>query len=214
MSDPAETLPLPPRGRLAALLREQLRNIAPFATLIALVAFFTLASPSFATVGNLQNVATQVSVTAIIAVGLTFVILCAEIDLSVAAVANAIGILVSVYYGFAAIACTVFYRKALTRSIKGFVFAGVYPLLSGLALFVLAGSLIYQDWTTTDKIALDASNTRFQVIVPVAVILAGIVALIYSAIVRRPPFYRMARETAEAEALSRRTSRLETARVE
>ena len=43
-----------------------------------------LASPSFATIGNLANILTQISVTAIIAVGLTFVILCAEIDLSVA----------------------------------------------------------------------------------------------------------------------------------
>ena len=38
------------------------------------------------------NILTQVSVTGIIAVGLTFVILCAEIDLSVAAIANATGI--------------------------------------------------------------------------------------------------------------------------
>lgn len=127
---------------------------------------------------------------------------------------NAIGILVAVYYGFAAIACTVFYRKALTRSVKGFIFAGVYPALSGLALFVLAGYLIYQDWTSTNTIALDANNTRFQVIVPLGVVVAGIVALLYSAIVRRPPFYRMARETAEVEALSRRTSRLETAKVD
>ncbi len=39
-----------------------------------------------------MNILSQVSITGIIAVGLTFVILTAEIDLSVAAVANAIGI--------------------------------------------------------------------------------------------------------------------------
>ncbi|MBV8457953.1 MAG: ABC transporter permease [Acetobacteraceae bacterium] len=98
MSDPAEAYPAPvARVRLAGRLREQLRNIAPFATLLSLIVFFTVASPSFASFGNLQNVATQISVTAIIAVGLTFVILCAEIDLSVAAVANAIGILVAFF---------------------------------------------------------------------------------------------------------------------
>ena len=85
------------RMRLAALLRNQLRNIAPFATLLFLVVFFALASPSFATVGNLWNVLTQISVTGIIAVGLTFVILCAEIDLSVAAIANATGIVVAFF---------------------------------------------------------------------------------------------------------------------
>jgi len=78
-------------------LRGQLRNIAPFATLLILVAFFWIASDSFATLGNLQNILTQISVTGIIAVGLTFVILCAEIDLSVASVANATGIVVAYF---------------------------------------------------------------------------------------------------------------------
>jgi len=78
-------------------LRSQLRNIAPFATLIVLIVLFSAASPSFATVDNVANILRQVSVTAIIAVGLTFVILCAEIDLSVASVANAAGIMVAFF---------------------------------------------------------------------------------------------------------------------
>ncbi len=85
------------RGRGAAWIRGQLRNIAPFVTLLALVAFFSAASPSFATLDNFGNILTQVSVTAIIAVGLTFVILCAEIDLSIAAIANAAGIVVAYF---------------------------------------------------------------------------------------------------------------------
>ncbi len=88
---------LPERGRVGSWLRGQLRNIAPFATLLCLVAFFSLASPSFVSVGNFYNILTQVSVTGIIAVGLTFVILCAEIDLSVASIANATGILVAFF---------------------------------------------------------------------------------------------------------------------
>src|SRR5215217_1393321 len=78
-------------------LRSQMRNIAPFLTLICLTGFFAAASPSFATLDNLGNILTQVSVTGIIAVGLTFVILCAEIDLSVAAIANATGIVVAYF---------------------------------------------------------------------------------------------------------------------
>jgi ribose transport system permease protein len=85
------------RTRVAGWLRGQLRNIAPFATLLFLAVFFSFASPSFATIGNLWNILTQVSVTGIIAVGLTFVILCAEIDLSVAAIANATGIVVAFF---------------------------------------------------------------------------------------------------------------------
>ena len=83
--------------RLGDFLRDQLRNIAPFITLIALVAFFSIASPSFASLGNLENILQQVSVTAIIAVGLTFVILTAEIDLSVGAIANATAIVLTFF---------------------------------------------------------------------------------------------------------------------
>ncbi|MGO9235786.1 ABC transporter permease [Rhodoblastus sp.] len=79
-------------------LHDQLRNIAPFITLLSLVVFFSVASPaSFLTWDNLANVLTQISVTAIIATGLTFVILCAEIDLSVGSVANAVGVVLAFF---------------------------------------------------------------------------------------------------------------------
>jgi ribose transport system permease protein len=82
---------------MPAFLRSQMRNIAPFVTLIALLVFFGLASPSFATADNVANILVQISVAGVMAVGLTFVILCAEIDLSVAAVANATGIVVAYF---------------------------------------------------------------------------------------------------------------------
>jgi ribose transport system permease protein len=85
------------QGRIRRLLTEQLRNIAPVFTLLALVLFFSVASPSFFTVVNFMNILSQISITAIIAVGLTYVILTSEIDLSVAAVANAIGITVAFF---------------------------------------------------------------------------------------------------------------------
>jgi ribose transport system permease protein len=90
---------MPRRGRAGpvAWLKDRMRNVAPFLTLLFLIAFFSLASPSFATVDNMGNILTQVSVTAIIAVGLTFVILCAEIDLSIASIANATGIVVAYF---------------------------------------------------------------------------------------------------------------------
>src|SRR5919205_1845366 len=84
-----------PGGR--SWLKDQLRNIAPFITLIFLIAVFGVASPSFLTVDNFTNVLRGISVTAIIATGLTFVILTAEIDLSVASVANATAILVAYF---------------------------------------------------------------------------------------------------------------------
>jgi ribose transport system permease protein len=87
-----------PRSNMKNLLRAQIRNIAPLITLLLLVIFFTVAAPaSFPTLANVQNILNQVSVTGIIAVGLTFVILTAEIDLSVASIANATGIVVAYF---------------------------------------------------------------------------------------------------------------------
>jgi ribose transport system permease protein len=82
-------------SRLGGALGGQLRNVAPFITLIILFGFFSFASPSFLSVDNFSNILNQIAVTAVIAVGLTFVILCAEIDLSVASIANATGIIVA-----------------------------------------------------------------------------------------------------------------------
>ncbi len=98
MTLPATDTPAPAAPRPAgAWLRGQLRNVAPFATLLVLAVLFSVLSPSFATWDNLNNILQQISVTAIIAVGLTFVILCAEIDLSVASIANAVGIVLAYF---------------------------------------------------------------------------------------------------------------------
>ena len=98
MTLPATDTPAPAAPRAAgAWLRGQLRNVAPFATLLVLAVLFSALSPSFATWDNLGNILQQISVTAIIAVGLTFVILCAEIDLSVASIANAVGIVLAYF---------------------------------------------------------------------------------------------------------------------
>jgi ribose transport system permease protein len=91
-----KTIP-PKSSRTMIWLRSRLSNIAPFITLLFLVVFFSIASPSFATLDNVGNILNQVSITAIMAVGLTYVILCAEIDLSVASIANATGIVVAYF---------------------------------------------------------------------------------------------------------------------
>ena len=83
---------------LKRFLAEQMRNIAPVFTLIVLVIFFSIAGRrASARVDNMMNILSQASITGIIAVGLTFVILTAEIDLSVAAIANAIGITIAYF---------------------------------------------------------------------------------------------------------------------
>ena len=114
--------------KVAAILRSQMRNIAPFLTLICLSGFFAAASPSFATLDNVGNILTQISVTGIIAVGLTFVILCAEIDLSIASIANVTGIAVAY-----------FTQQESYVNIANVTMAGWAAILLALALCAMLG---------------------------------------------------------------------------
>jgi ribose transport system permease protein len=68
------------------------RLLAPLLTLICMVIFFSLVTDVFLTTQNLQNVITQIAPIAVAATGITFVLLCAEIDLSIASVASFTGV--------------------------------------------------------------------------------------------------------------------------
>jgi D-xylose transport system permease protein len=86
---------------------QALRFIRTNATLIALVVLtvaLALIDPTFATARNLSNVARQVTIVGIIAVGMTMVILIAGIDLSVGSVVGVAAVVVTLLmqYGFAA----------------------------------------------------------------------------------------------------------------
>jgi ribose transport system permease protein len=66
--------------------REFARRYSVFLILLALAAVFASQSPQFLNSGNLLNIALQTSIIAIVAVGMTFAILTAGIDLSVGSV--------------------------------------------------------------------------------------------------------------------------------
>ena len=74
------------------------RILAPLLTLGVLVAFFGVASDRFLDVANFQNIFSQVGRVAIAATGITFVLLCAEIDLSIASVASLAGVISAFFY--------------------------------------------------------------------------------------------------------------------
>jgi ribose transport system permease protein len=69
----------------------RLTALAPVWTLLALGIFFSLASDSFLRPINLRNILAQVSTLGLFATGMTFVVLCGEIDLSIAEIAGLTG---------------------------------------------------------------------------------------------------------------------------
>src|SRR5918995_896700 len=80
-------------GRQVALnwASRNARLLAPLVTLVSMFIFFSLVTDVFLTIQNLRNVVTQIGAIAVAATGVTFVLLCAEIDLSIASVATYAG---------------------------------------------------------------------------------------------------------------------------
>ena len=89
------------RDRGQATLNWASRNarlLAPLLTLVCMVIFFSLVTDVFLTRQNLQNVVTQIAPIAVAATGVTFVLLCAEIDLSIASVSTLTGVVAAWLY--------------------------------------------------------------------------------------------------------------------
>ena len=81
-----------PGQRRWAAAGAQLFRLRAFIVLFALVAAFAILSPAFLTSANLTILVKHVAINAILAVGMTFVILSGGIDLSVGSVAGLAGI--------------------------------------------------------------------------------------------------------------------------
>ncbi|WP_456447029.1 ABC transporter permease [Deinococcota bacterium DY0809b] len=85
-----------PSGRWRTFLAKS-REFAPVWTLLALILFFSVYSDSFLTLENAANILNQVALLAIMGTGITFVLLTAQIDLSVSYMATFAGV-VAAYY--------------------------------------------------------------------------------------------------------------------
>lgn len=81
-----------PRGFIKNFFRGD-RPYALYAAFLVLIVFFSVTSPVFFSVDNFTNIGRQTALVTIIAVGMTFVIITAEIDLSVASVLALSGVL-------------------------------------------------------------------------------------------------------------------------
>ncbi|MFM8221677.1 MAG: ABC transporter permease, partial [Planctomycetaceae bacterium] len=120
--------------------RRDFSDWAPVITLGVLVLFFGMLTQNFFSLNTLENVLKQGSVLAIVSVGLTFVLLCGEIDLSVGMVAL-----------WTACLCGVMWESSWVAGPGGKQHAAVgwptllavlvIPLLTSLAFGLLSGTL-------------------------------------------------------------------------
>lgn len=147
-------------GLLLGWARRRARDLAPFITLVILIIFFSLTTDSFFNYINFRNILGQIATLAIVSTGITFVILCGEIDLSIASVAMLAGVVAAVLYGeaelpqfvavllglLAATGLGVVNGWSTTRiGLPSFIATlAAMQIASGLAMYITKGSILYE----------------------------------------------------------------------
>ncbi|MDA3649511.1 ABC transporter permease [Saccharopolyspora indica] len=133
MADPATEPSTSDRGLLGALgdrMSGAVSQVAAAGALIVVFVVLSVIAPSFLTADNLFNLGSQTSVNAVMAVGVTLVIITGGIDLSVgsvAALSGVIGVLLMAEHGF----------NPLIGILGGIAVGAVAGLVNGLLVSVV-----------------------------------------------------------------------------
>lgn len=168
--------------------------------LIILCAVVSIIAPRFLTAGNITNVLTQVSVNAVIAVGMTFVILTGGIDLSVGSVLAITGAvaasLVKANVSVFVVVLVVIVLGALIGYINGFVIARgkIQAFIATLATMTIFRGVTY---VYTQGNPISGLGNSFMVLgnkkiagIPLPVIFMIIVVLIGAYVISQTKFGR------------------------
>lgn len=192
-----------------------------FRTVVALVvvtAFFSAVAPNFLSVANFLIMAKHIAIIALLAIGMTFVILTAGIDLSVGSVAGLGGMVagalilegltltplgVVVYPSVPAVVGLVLLLGALLGLVNGLLITrfGVAPFIATLGMLYVArgAALLLSDGATFPNLtgSTETGNTGFPWLgagdilgVPVPVWILGLVALVAAFLASRTVFGR------------------------
>jgi amino acid transporter len=110
----------------------------------------------------------------------------------------ALGLMIAFYYGLTGFACTWYYRRTLTRSLRRFLLVGVAPLTGGVVLlFVFVRSCI-------DLGRADAGSTTFfgigsPLVIGLGFMVLGVVLMGIWRLAGHPEFFRRRSEAASPE---------------
>lgn len=190
---------LPTRIGLPARTSEVLRRFSVLIILLAICLVFALGSSDFLTPSNLLNVALQTSILAIVAIGMTFTILTAGIDLSVGsimALGGALAAGVAVQHGlgtFAGIGVALLVGMAL-GAVNGLLIVrgGVPPFVATLAMMAVARglTLVYTEGRPIAGLAESFIfwGTGRLLGIPVPVILMVVLAIVAYVVLRHTRF--------------------------
>lgn len=181
------------QGSVPGNLRERLSGavsqLAAAGALIAVFVFLSVVSPVFLTSNNLFNVGVQIAVTAVIAVGMTLVIITAGIDLSVgsvAALSGVLGVMLIVNLGLPPLVGIVggTLVGAAAGLVNGFLVtaAGLSPFIATLGMLTVARGLVF---VVSGGVAVFGAPDSFRLLgqgvigpVPIPIVVLVAVALV------------------------------------
>ena len=108
----------------------------------------------------------------------------------------ALGLMIAFYYGITGFACTIYYRRQLTRSLKSFLLIGVGPTLGGL---MLTGIFVKSCWDLSKPENSESGDSWFglgpPLVIGVGFLLLGVVLMfIWNA--QHPAFFQRKPEVA------------------
>jgi ribose transport system permease protein len=187
------------RDSIMGRAREILRRFSVFIILLGICVIFALGSGDFMTASNLLNVALQTSIIAIVAIGMTFTILTAGIDLSVGSVmalsgALAAGLAVRQGWGtYGGIGGSLLAGLVL-GAVNGLlvVRGGIPPFVATLAMMTVGRGLTLVYTQGRPIAGIERSfifwGTGRMIGIPVPVILLGVMALIAYGVLRYTRF--------------------------
>ncbi len=177
------------------------RELAPVWTLLALMLFFSVTSDSFLSLENFNNILNQIAVLSILGTGITFVLLTAQIDLSIATMATLGGVVAAFFTAtiplpqpipiFIALAVVVIlgiingYATAYLGIPSFMVTLAMSLIASGLSLYLTRGRIIFD----IPPIAMTLGSGRIGPI-KWLIIVAGITLLIGHLVLRYTRFGR------------------------
>ncbi len=193
--------------RSSGVLRERLSGavsqLAAAGALIVVFLFLSFASPVFLTADNLFNIGTQTAVVAVIAVGMTLVIITAGIDLSVgsvAALSGVMGVTLMVSYGLPPLLGVA--GGILVGATAGLVngllvsFAGLNPFIATLGMLTVARGLVF---IATGAVAVFGAPESFRLLgqgrigpIPIPIIVILVVAVLGYIVLSRTKLGRYA----------------------
>lgn len=110
---------------------------------------------------------------------------------------SALALMIAFYYAFTGVACAVYYRRELTRSVKDFFFVGVAPLIGAALLgYLFVKALI--DYSDPANSYTEASwfGIAPPAVIGVGFLLLGVALLFAWRRHRREPFFARRREVA------------------